>query len=88
MNRSADPALRSLLPTHNGPFPPQLTDLAGSLLAQSRHRASALKAEEEIARPYACAHIACDRYVPARRSRRAAPACAWHAEGRVLAFSC
>ncbi|ERS94932.1 hypothetical protein HMPREF1624_08643 [Sporothrix schenckii ATCC 58251] len=61
MNRSAEPALRSLLPTHNGPFPPQLTDLAGSLLAQSRHRASTLKADEEIARSYACAHIACDR---------------------------
>ncbi|KAL1900936.1 hypothetical protein Sste5346_001997 [Sporothrix stenoceras] len=61
MNRSAEPALRSLLPTHNGPFPPQLTELAGSLLAQSRHRASTLKADEEIARSYACAHIACDR---------------------------
>ncbi|CAK7224883.1 hypothetical protein SCUCBS95973_005670 [Sporothrix curviconia] len=61
MNRSAEPALRSLLPTHNGPFPPQLTDLAGSLLAQSRHRASTLKADEEVARFYACAHIACDR---------------------------
>ncbi|CAK7264259.1 hypothetical protein SEPCBS119000_000897 [Sporothrix epigloea] len=61
MNRSAEPALRSLLPTHNGPFPPQLADLAGSLLAQSRHRASTLKADEEIARSYACAHIACDR---------------------------
>ncbi|CAK7232982.1 hypothetical protein SBRCBS47491_008453 [Sporothrix bragantina] len=61
MNRSTEPALRSLLPTHNGPFPPQLTDLAGSLLAQSRHRASTLKADEEIARSYACAHIACDR---------------------------
>ena len=61
MNRSADQALRSLLPTHNGPFPPQLADLASSLLAQSRHRASTLKADEEIARSYACAHIACDR---------------------------
>ncbi|EPE07686.1 origin recognition complex subunit 6 [Ophiostoma piceae UAMH 11346] len=61
MNRSADQALRSLLPTHNGPFPPQLADLAGSLLAQSRHRASTIKADEEIARSYACAHIACDR---------------------------
>ncbi|CAK7206498.1 hypothetical protein SEUCBS139899_009294 [Sporothrix eucalyptigena] len=61
MNRSAEPALRSLLPTHNGAFPPLLTELAGSLLAQSRHRASTLKADEEIARSYACAHIACDR---------------------------
>ncbi|OAA55811.1 Origin recognition complex, subunit 6 [Niveomyces insectorum RCEF 264] len=61
MNRPTDQALHSLLPTHNGAFPPQLADLASSLLAQSRHRASTLKADEEIARPYACAHIACDR---------------------------
>ncbi|EFX06383.1 hypothetical protein CMQ_6704 [Grosmannia clavigera kw1407] len=61
MNRSTDQSLQSLLPTHNGTFSPQLTDLAGSLLAQSRHRVSTLKADEEVARPYACAHIACDR---------------------------
>ncbi|KAL2175367.1 origin recognition complex, subunit 6 [Thermothelomyces heterothallicus CBS 202.75] len=36
-------------------------DLASSLLAQSRNRASTLKAEEEVARLYACAHLACDR---------------------------
>lgn len=63
MNRSTDQSLQSLLPTHNGAFPPQLADLAGSLLAQSRHRVSTLKADEEVARPYACAHIACDRWV-------------------------
>ncbi|KAK3986617.1 origin recognition complex, subunit 6 [Cladorrhinum sp. PSN332] len=61
MNRSIEQALLSLLPTHNSVLPQPLTDLASSLLAQSRHRASTLKAEEEIARPYACAHIACDR---------------------------
>ncbi|KAK0662554.1 origin recognition complex, subunit 6 [Cercophora samala] len=61
MNRSIEQALLSLIPTHNAALPPQLTELAGSLLAQSRHKASTLKAEEEIARPYACAHIACDR---------------------------
>ncbi|KAM7219764.1 Origin recognition complex subunit 6 (ORC6) domain containing protein [Rhypophila decipiens] len=61
MNRSIEQALLSLLPTHNSTLPQPLTELASSLLAQSRHRASTLKAEEEIARPYACAHIACDR---------------------------
>ncbi|KAL2265298.1 hypothetical protein VTJ83DRAFT_6398 [Remersonia thermophila] len=61
MNRSIEQALLSLLPTHSTAFPEPLTELASSLLAQSRHRASTLKAEEEIARPYACAHLACDR---------------------------
>ncbi|KAK3683446.1 origin recognition complex, subunit 6 [Podospora appendiculata] len=61
MNRSIEQALLSLLPTHNSTLPPSLSELASSLLAQSRHRASTLKAEEEVARPYACAHIACDR---------------------------
>lgn len=62
MNRSIEQALLSLLPTHNSTLPKPLTELASSLLAQSRHRASTLKAEEEIARLYACSHIACDRY--------------------------
>ncbi|KAK0626977.1 origin recognition complex, subunit 6 [Immersiella caudata] len=61
MNRPTEQALLSLLPTHNSALPQPLIDLASSLLAQSRHRATILKAEEEIARPYACAHIACDR---------------------------
>ncbi|KAK4166251.1 origin recognition complex, subunit 6 [Cladorrhinum sp. PSN259] len=61
MSRPVEQALLSLLPTHNSVLPQPLIDLASSLLAQSRHRASTLKAEEEIARPYACAHIACDR---------------------------
>lgn len=61
MNRSIEQALYSLLPSHSSDLPKPLTDLASSLLAQSRHRASTLKAEEEISRPYACAHIACDR---------------------------
>lgn len=62
MNRSLEQALLSLLPTHNTDLPQPLIELASSLLAQSRNRASTLKAEEEISRPYACAHIACDRY--------------------------
>ncbi|KAK5656236.1 hypothetical protein OQA88_4997 [Cercophora sp. LCS_1] len=61
MNRSIEQALYSLIPSHSTTLPKPLTDLASSLLAQSRHRASTLKAEEEISRPYACAHIACDR---------------------------
>ena len=61
MNRSIEQALLSLLPTNNAELPRPLLDLAGSLLAQSRLRASTLKAEEDIARTYACAHIACDR---------------------------
>ncbi|KAK4031709.1 origin recognition complex subunit 6 [Parachaetomium inaequale] len=61
MNRSIEQTLLSLLPTHNSTLPEPLTQLAGSLLAQSRHRASTLKAEEEVARLYACAHLACDR---------------------------
>ncbi|SPQ20395.1 52642f57-6ba1-442e-b7a6-f24d893a44bc [Thermothielavioides terrestris] len=61
MNRSIEQSLLSLLPTHNAALPQPLTELASSLLAQSRHRASTLKAEEETARPYACAHLACER---------------------------
>ncbi|KAK1508394.1 origin recognition complex subunit 6 [Colletotrichum tamarilloi] len=61
MNRSIEQTLLSLMPTHGSALPPSLVELAGSLLAQSRHRASTLKADEEIGRLYACAHIACDR---------------------------
>lgn len=52
--------LHLLLPTASS-FPPALTDLAASLLAQSRVKASSLKPEEEIARTFACCHIACQR---------------------------
>lgn len=61
MSRQIELALVSMLPTYNKDLPPQLVDLAGSLLAQSRSKASTLKAEEEIARQYACANIACER---------------------------
>ena len=64
MNRSIEQALISLIPTHNTDLPQPLLDLATSLLAQSQHKASTLKQDEEIARPYACAHLACDRYGP------------------------
>ncbi|KAF5655550.1 origin recognition complex subunit 6 [Fusarium sp. NRRL 25303] len=61
MSRQIEQALLSLMPTHGSDLPPALVELAGSLLAQSRHQASTLKADEEIARTYACANIACDR---------------------------
>jgi origin recognition complex subunit 6 len=62
MNRSIEQALTSLIPRHNDTLPPELIELASSLLAQSRNQASNLKAEEEIGRTYACANIACERY--------------------------
>ncbi|CCE30119.1 uncharacterized protein CPUR_03967 [Claviceps purpurea 20.1] len=50
MSRQIEQALLSLMPTYGSDLPPSLVELAGSLLAQSRHRASTLKADEEIAR--------------------------------------
>ncbi|PTB63877.1 hypothetical protein BBK36DRAFT_1180690 [Trichoderma citrinoviride] len=61
MSKSVELALVSLMPTYGSDLPPSLVESASSLLAQSRHLASTLKAEEEIARLYACAHIACNR---------------------------
>ncbi|KAI5458047.1 origin recognition complex, subunit 6 [Mariannaea sp. PMI_226] len=56
-----DQVLLSLMPQLSTDLPKPLIELANSLLAQSMHRASTLKADEEIARHYACANIACDR---------------------------
>jgi origin recognition complex subunit 6 len=42
-------------------LPPSLIDLATNLLAQSRAKVPSLKPDEEIARPFACCHIACER---------------------------
>ena len=53
--------LIGLIPSLSGPLPPELLDLAVSLLAQSRSKAGSLKADEEIARSYACANLACER---------------------------
>lgn len=61
MNRTVEQDLARLLPTLSGPLPPELVQLAVSLLAQSKSRASSLKPEEEIARGYACAQIACEK---------------------------
>ncbi|RAH50314.1 uncharacterized protein BO95DRAFT_470501 [Aspergillus brunneoviolaceus CBS 621.78] len=60
-NRPVEQALATLLPTHAQDLPPDLLSLAVSLIAQSRSLSSSLKPEEEIARPYACAEIACRR---------------------------
>ena len=64
MSRPIEQALSNLIPRHPGALPPELIELASSLLAQSKHKASNLKAEEEIGRLYACANIACERYIP------------------------
>ncbi|KAI9840830.1 MAG: hypothetical protein M1838_003889 [Thelocarpon superellum] len=61
MNRSIEQALAGLAPAINGPVPAELVELATSLLAQSRSKASNLRENEEIARTYACANIACER---------------------------
>ncbi|CAJ2512030.1 Uu.00g076550.m01.CDS01 [Anthostomella pinea] len=61
MSRTLEPTLLSLIPTHSTALPPPLLELASSLLAQSRNSAGSLKQEEEVARSYACAHIACER---------------------------
>ncbi|KAL7623620.1 hypothetical protein AAE478_005172 [Parahypoxylon ruwenzoriense] len=61
MSRTLEPTLLSLLPTYSKDLPRPLLELASSLLTQSRHSAGTLKAEEEVARAYACAHIACER---------------------------
>ncbi|PGH03475.1 hypothetical protein GX51_04050 [Blastomyces parvus] len=60
-NKSLEQALANLLPTHAEALPPELVKHASSLLAQSRTYCSSLKPEEEIARPYICAEIACKR---------------------------
>ncbi|KAF2968652.1 hypothetical protein GQX73_g4940 [Xylaria multiplex] len=61
MNRTLEPTLYSLLPSYSTALPQPLLELASSLLTQSRHSAGTLKADEEVARSYACAHIACER---------------------------
>lgn len=61
MSRPVEQALNNLIPRHPGALPPELIELARSLLAQSRSIAGTLKAEEEIGRTYACANIACER---------------------------
>jgi origin recognition complex subunit 6 len=59
---SVEQALTGLIPALNGPLPAELVELALSLLTRSRSVAHSLKSDEEIARPYACAQLACERY--------------------------
>jgi origin recognition complex subunit 6 len=66
MSRPIEQALTNLIPRHSGSLPPELIELASSLLAQSRNKCSNLKAEEEVARSYACANLACERYLYAQ----------------------
>ncbi|KAK8094883.1 hypothetical protein PG997_001568 [Apiospora hydei] len=63
MSRTLETTLLSLVPTYPSAsdLPRPLVDLSSSLLTQSRHNASTLKAEEEVAREYACANLACER---------------------------
>jgi origin recognition complex subunit 6 len=65
-NQAIEQALAQLLPTHDDDLPPELVNLSITLLAQSRSYASSLKPEEEIARPYVCAEISCNRLVGPR----------------------
>lgn len=62
MDRAIREALSGLIPAFSGELPAELVELATSLVVQSRSKASALKKDEEIARPYACANLACERY--------------------------
>lgn len=62
-NRPVEQALATLLPTHAQDMPPELRSLALSFVAQSRSSSSSLKPDEEIARPFACAELACKRSV-------------------------
>ncbi|RMJ22373.1 hypothetical protein PHISP_06757 [Aspergillus sp. HF37] len=60
-NRPVEQALAKLLPTHANELPEELLSLSLSLVAQSRSFSTSLRPEEEIARPYACAELACKR---------------------------
>ncbi|KAM5474970.1 hypothetical protein MauCBS54593_001441 [Microsporum audouinii] len=60
-HRSIEQALAGLLPALAEELPRELLHLASSLLTQSRSCGATLKPEMEIARPYACAEIACKR---------------------------
>ncbi|KAL5343527.1 origin recognition complex, subunit 6 [Aspergillus crustosus] len=60
-NRPVEQALVTLLPTHANDIPQELQSLALSFVAQSRSFSSSLKPDEEIARPFACAELACKK---------------------------
>lgn len=60
MNRSIEQVIENLVPRYSDAIPAVLVELANSLFVQSRSKCT-LKAEEEIARLYACANLACER---------------------------
>ncbi|KAI6249059.1 hypothetical protein HI914_02752 [Erysiphe necator] len=60
MNRPIEQAIENLIPRHSNSIPSILIDLANSLFVQSRSKCI-LRAEEEVARAYACANLACER---------------------------
>ncbi|GAM88582.1 hypothetical protein ANO11243_066160 [Dothideomycetidae sp. 11243] len=60
MPAAIEQALITLVPFINS-LPAELVNLAEALLSQSKAKAPNLKAEEEIGRIYACAHLACER---------------------------
>lgn len=87
---SIEQSLSLLLPSLSEPLPSELVTLSNSLLAQSRNKASNLKPEEEIARPYACCEIACRRLGAKLRlpplQGRTRPPCGPRAYKKLLAF--
>ncbi|KAK5109507.1 hypothetical protein LTR62_006959 [Meristemomyces frigidus] len=87
MSNQIETSLSSLLPTLS-PLPSPLLDLAKSLLAQSRSKASSLKAEEEIGRTYACCHIACERLAKnlALDITKPTPPCAPRVYGKLKTY--
>ncbi|OQO03686.1 hypothetical protein B0A48_10351 [Cryoendolithus antarcticus] len=60
MAAAIERSLHLIVPTAPS-LPSTLIDLAFSLLAQSRAKVPKLKQDEEIARTYACCHLACER---------------------------
>jgi len=68
MPTPVEQALITLVPSFNV-LPTELVQLASALLVQSKSKASNLKPDEEIGRIYACANIACERYVRHRLFR-------------------
>ncbi|RKF57201.1 putative origin recognition complex subunit 6 [Erysiphe neolycopersici] len=60
MNRPIEQAIENLIPRYSNSIPNALIELANSIFVQSRSKCN-LRAEEEIARAYACANLACER---------------------------
>lgn len=60
MPSPVEQALITLVPSLNT-LPPELINNATALISQSKAKAPNLKPDEEIARTYTCAHIACER---------------------------